>query len=145
MSTETLERPAAPPVDTATIEHRVDQYVQLRDLIKDKDDEHKTKMAPYREMLDKLNGVLLDHLNRVGVDSAKTGSGTVYRTEKKVASLADKTVFLAWVKVADQWDMLDYKANVTAVQAFMDENAGVLPPGVNWSNTFVVGVRRSNS
>ena len=151
MSIDTIEQPpaaqapATPPVDTATIEHRVEQYVKLRDTIRELDDAHKTKMAPFREMLERLNGVLLDHLNQVGVDSARTGAGTVYRTEKKSASLADKTAFLTWIQVSGEWDMLDYKANPTAVQAFMDENNGALPPGVNWSNTFVVGVRRGNA
>lgn len=127
--------------DEINIEARIGQYVALRDKIKELDDDHKKKMEPYRDCLEQLNGVLLDHLNKVGVDSAKTGSGTVYRTEKKSATLADKTAFFTWVETNQEWDMLDYKANPVVVQAYLDEN-NALPPGVNFTKTYVVGVRR---
>lgn len=129
-------------VQPVNIELRVGQYVALRDKIKELDDAHKEKMAPYREMLEQLNGVLLDHLNQVGIDNAKTGQGTVYRTEKKSASLADKTAFWTWVALTQNWEMLDYKANPVAVEAYLEEHK-VLPPGVNYSKTYVVGVRRA--
>lgn len=123
------------------IEARIAQYVKLRDLIKEMDDAHKNKMAAYREALEQLNGILLDHLNQVGVDTAKTGAGTVYKTEKKSAALADKEAFWTYVVATGAWDLLDYKANPVGVQAFIDEH-NHLPPGVNWTKTYVVGVRR---
>lgn len=124
------------------IHSRVDQYVRLRDKIKELDEAHKTKMAPYREALDNLNSLLLNHLNQVGGDSVKTGSGTVYRTAKKSASLADKTAFWAFVVATCDWDLIDYKANPTAVAEYAEKN-GALPPGVNLNIRQEVGVRRS--
>jgi len=61
---------------TVDISKRVDQYVRLRDLIKTKEDEHKAAMKPYKEMLDKLNSVLLDHLNTINGESVRTDTGT---------------------------------------------------------------------
>ena len=127
---------------TLDISKRVDQYVRLRDQIKKLDDEHKEKMKPYKEVLDKLNGVLLAHLNEIHGDSVRTGSGTVYRTAKKAASLADADAFMQFVIDNEAWDLLDRKANVTAVSDFIEENGGT-PPGVNFSSTYIVGVRRS--
>jgi len=131
-----MERP--PTVD---ISKRVDQYVRLRDLIKTKEDEHKEVMKPYKEMLEKLNSVLLEHLNTINGESVRTDTGTVYRTEKKAASLADPDAFMRYVIGSEAWDLLDRKANVTAVADFIEEN-NAPPPGVNFSTTFVVGVRR---
>lgn len=124
------------------ISKRVDQYVALRDKIKKLDDEHKEKMKPYREVLEKLNGVLLEHLNQIGGDSVRTEAGTVYRTAKKSASLADADAFMRFVIGNEAWDLLDRKANVTAVADFIEEN-NAAPPGVNFSTAFVVGVRRA--
>lgn len=129
----------APPVDIA---RRVEQYVQLRDEIKRRDDEHKALMKPYKEALEKLNGILLDHLTTINGDSVKTGAGTVYRTSKKSASLADPDAFMRFVIGTEAWDLLDRKANVTAVEDFIQENQSA-PPGVNFSTTFIVGVRRA--
>jgi hypothetical protein len=120
---------------------RVAQYVKLRDLIKAKESEFKEKISPYKVTLDKLNSVLLDHLNKVGANSVNTDSGTVYKTEKKSASLADPAAFMEYVIANDAWDLMDRKANVTAVADFMEEHKA-LPPGVNFNSAFIVGVRR---
>lgn len=128
---------------SVNIKGRVEQYLALRDKIKAFDDEHKEKMAPYREALEMLNEVLLNHLNQIKSDSASVnGVGTVYRTVKDSASLADASAFMDFVVENAQWDLLDRRANVTAVRDYMQANAGDLPPGVNFSRRFVAGVRR---
>lgn len=128
----------ATPVD---FDVRVGQYVALRDKIKQLDDEHKKRMEPYKETLEQLNGVLLHHLNGVGADSVSTGSGTVYRSERKSASIADRAAFWSHVVVTANWDLLDYKANVTEVVEYIGKN-NTPPPGVTFSSAYVVGVRR---
>ena len=126
---------------TKDISIRVAQYVKLRDLIKIKEKEFKEALDPYKKALEDLNSVLLNHLNQVGGNSVNTDNGTVYRTEKKSASLVDPKAFMDYVITNESWDLLDRKANVTAVAEFIKEQ-GTLPPGVNYSSAFVVGVRR---
>lgn len=123
------------------IETRIEQYVKLRDKIKELDDAHKDSMKPYRETLEKLNAVLLNHLNTVGVDSAKSASGTVYKTNKESVSLEDPAAFMRHVIGTENWDLLERKANLTACKEFAEENV-TMPPGVKFSSMAVVGVRR---
>jgi hypothetical protein len=85
--------------------------------------------------------MLLDHLNTVGIDNAKTAAGTVYKTEKKSATLTDKELFWNYILLSQNFDLLDYKANVVGVAAFIENNKQ-LPPGVNWTTRLEVGVRR---
>lgn len=125
------------------IRKRVAQYLALRDKIAAIKEEHKKVLEPYNETLEQLNEVLLNHLNEINSDSAAVnGVGTVYRTAKASASLADASAFMDFVIAHEQWDLLDRKANVTAVQDYMREHAGDLPPGVNFNKRFVAGVRR---
>lgn len=124
------------------IEARIEQYVKLRDMIAEKDKAHKVAMEPYREALEKLNSVLLNHLNTIGVDSAKSGSGTVYKTMKESVSLEDPSAFMRHVIGTENWDLLDRKANLKACKDFAEENV-TMPPGVKFSSMAVVGVRRS--
>jgi len=126
---------------TKDISVRVAQYVKLRDLIKVKEKEFKEALDPYKKALEDLNSVLLNHLNQVGANNVNTDNGTVYRTEKKSASLVDPKAFMDYVITNESWDLLDRKANVTAVAEFIKEQ-GTQPPGVNFSSAFVVGVRR---
>lgn len=124
------------------IEESVAKYVKLREIIKNMDDEHKKKMAPAREALETLNNLMLQHLQNLKIDSAKTAAGTVYTTERKSASIADQAAFMRHVIGGEHWDLLDKKANATACEDFAREN-GVLPPGINLTISQIVGVRKS--
>lgn len=125
------------------IETRVAQYVKLRDTIKAKEAEFKERIRPYKETLEALNSVLLNHLNAIGGNSVNTDAGTVYKTEKTSASLSDPAAFMEYVITNQEFDLLDRKANVTAVEAYIAEH-GVQPPGVKYNSVYVAGVRRPN-
>lgn len=128
--------------DQPKIDMRVAQYIKLRDKIKEIETKHKEELKPYKDTLEKLNAVILQHLTQVGGESIRTSAGTAYVTEKKSATLADPQAFMEYVIGNEAWDLLDRKANVTAVTDFISEYKAP-PPGVNYSSTFVVGVRRS--
>jgi hypothetical protein len=132
---------ANPDQKEQLINKRVAQYVKLRDHIKELDDAHKEKMKPYRQMLEELNASLLNHLNSIGAEAVCTDAGTVYSTAKKSASIADGDVFMKYVIEHQAWDLLDRKANVSAVADHIEEFHAA-PPGVNYSVTYVAGVRR---
>lgn len=123
------------------IDTRIAQFVALRDKIKEMDKAHKEKMGPARETLDTLSGLLLDHLKSIGGDSVSTPHGTVYRTVKNSATLADGEAFWSYVVDNEAWDMVDKKANVVAVADYIEEH-NAPPPGVNYTSMFTVGVRR---
>lgn len=123
------------------INKRVEQYVMLRDQIKEKDDAHKEAMKPAKDALEKLGNLLMDHLNTAGVESVKAAGGTFYKSSKKSASLADADAFMTFVIEKEAFHLLDRKANSTAVEDFTREN-GVLPPGVKFSVVSTINVRR---
>jgi hypothetical protein len=124
-------------------ETRVAQYVQLRDLIDKEEQEFKERIAPKKEMLSVLNNLLLHMLKSTGQDSAVTKAGTAYRKVKKSATLADAALFKQHVITHQSWELLDWRANVTAV-AEVVENTKAPPPGVNYQTVIDVGVRRKN-
>lgn len=121
---------------------RVAQYLKLRDMIKTKEDAHKEAIKPLKEALEKLNSVMLAQLNASGGDSVSTQFGTVYRTRKKSATIADMSLFWDWVTANGDFDFVDKKANATRVEEYINANGGQLPPGVNFSQIEQVGVRR---
>jgi hypothetical protein len=142
----------APMPAAINFEKRVEQFVRLRDEIKRIEQQQKDVLKPYKETLEKLKSVLLGYLNAVNTDSTKTAAGTVYRTVKKSASIADMTAFQAWVITQGDWNLVDWKANVTAVADYLADQEQkvatgaqmeVVPlPGVNFTQTIDVGVRR---
>lgn len=129
------------PID---IEKRIGQYVALRDKIKSIEERHKQELAPYKQALEQLNTLLLDHLNTVGVDSASAkGIGTCYRSLKRSATIADGAAFRRFVIGGEHWNLADWKANPKAVAEFIESHEGDAPPGINFSTHYTVGVRRA--
>jgi hypothetical protein len=139
----------APPLN---FEHYVDRYVKLRDKLKEIKDAHKAQLEPFNSAMETLEGMLLNHLNQVGADSVKTGSGTVYKTMKKSATVADRKAFWTYMVTQGKFELMDYKANPVAIESFINEMAEkakldptivpCAPPGVNYTMTYEVGIRR---
>src|SRR5215470_3907442 len=116
------------------INKRCAQYIALRDKIAKLDEEHKEKMKPFRELLEQLNGSLLNQLNSIGVENVKTDAGTVYKSKKRSATIADGKAFMDYIIEHKAWDLLDRRANVVAVADHIEEFHSQ-PPGVNYSES----------
>jgi phage-related tail protein len=138
--------PVTPPISAPVdINKRTEQFIQLRDKIKEIQTKHKDELKPYVETLEQLNADILAHLQNQGAQNMKTSGGhSIYVTEKKSASIEDMSAFWAWVVTSGNFDMVDKKANVTAVFDHIQEHK-CPPPGVNVSTSHVAGVRRGSS
>lgn len=124
------------------MEKRIAQYVQVRDTIKERNDKFASEMQPLIETQNMLTAWLTQKLETVGAESVKTKAGTAYTTTRYSATLADPQVFMDFVKTNDKFELIDRKANATAVRDFV-ETTGSLPPGVNLNAIRTVGVRRA--
>ena len=135
------DQTTAPPED---IDKRVGQFVRLRDLKKEIEDRHKTELSPINNALEELKGLMMAHLQALNVENMKTASGTVSTKVKVSASVADMDAFWTHIVTQGAFELLDKKANVTAVTDYVDKN-GVPPPGVNYSKLRDVGVTRART
>jgi hypothetical protein len=120
----------------------VEVYIKLRDRRAQRKAAYENEDAGDKTKQARIESLLLQRFQAEGIDSIKSPAGTAYTTKRTSVSLADPDVYLDWVKANDAWDFLDRKANKTAVVAYREQHDD-LPPGVNWSEELVVGVRRS--
>lgn len=125
------------------VEQRVAEFIECRDTIKAKKEAFEESIKPLVELQNMLTGWLQQFMETNGADSIKTSAGTCYSKTKYTASLADPEAFMKFVIDTQDFDLLDRKANVTAVKAHVAET-GNLPPGVNLSSIKDVGVRRAS-
>lgn len=125
----------------ATVDTRVEQYIKLRDHIKKMDAEYEAKKKPYTETLNLINGWLTSFLDTAKAESMKTKHGTCYTTTRHTASLADADAFMKYVIDTNSFELLDRRANSTAVKDYVKQN-NQLPPGCNLSAIRTVGVRK---
>jgi hypothetical protein len=127
---------------TVKLEKRVEQYIAVRDKIKEIQDKHSEELAPLIEMQNLLTTWLQDFLSTAGAQSVKTSEGTVYASTRYSASLGDPQAFMDYVIKNSAFDLMDRKANATAVRDFVETHKS-LPPGVNLNAIRTIGVRRA--
>lgn len=132
-----------PPLPGATVDKRVEQYIRVRDAIQEANKKHEEQIKPLVEIQNLLTGWMQNFMEQAGADNIKTAHGTCYSTTRYTASLADPEAFMNHVISSKSFDLLDRKANVTAVKEYVQEH-GSLPPGVNLSSIKTVGVRRAS-
>lgn len=130
------------PPASAGATHLVKNYVAIRDRIKELNEAHDAAMKPYIEVQNALTAKLQEVLETADAQSIKTSEGTVYASTRYSASLADPKAFMDYVIENKQFDLMDRKANATAVRDFV-EVKGSPPPGVNLSAIRTIGVRRA--
>ena len=120
----------------------VKMYIKMRDKKAEMKADFDASIAPLNEKMEKLEAKLLDVFNKTGMDSVKTEFGTAYATTRSTASIADREVFMDYVKANEEWSLLEARVSKTAVEQFRSIHDN-LPPGVNVRTERVVNVRRS--
>lgn len=126
---------------TGAVQKWIGQYVAVRDAKKALQEVQDAAIKEYDDILERLAGRLQQFFTETGQDNAKTGAGTAFLSTTYRASLADPQAFMDYVIGTSSFSLLDRKANVTAVRAFVKKNER-LPPGVNLTGTKKVNIRR---
>lgn len=122
----------------------VARYVEIRDAIKAKEDVHKAEIAEMKKNLDVIENYLLNEMQSHGETSFSTTAGTAFIKEVTQVSVADKEVYLQFVRQQDDLTFLTVTANKTHVTEWL-ENTGTIPPGLNYFKRKEIGIRRGKS
>ena len=120
----------------------VSHYIALRDQKSAIKAEYDAKVSKIDKTLDTIEAKLLEVFAQTGMDSVRTANGTAYTTVRTSASVADREVFMNYVKSHDEWPLLEVRSSKTGIDQFKEMNQD-LPPGVNWREERVVNIRRS--
>jgi hypothetical protein len=125
------------------IDDVVDKYIKLRDKKAQLEADHKLKMANIDDMLDKVEAVLLQQFEEIGVDSVKTKAGTAFATVRTSATVADWDAFFGeFILPNKAWEFLERRCSKTAVEQYRSANEEI-PPGINYAETRVINIRRA--
>lgn len=123
------------------VDKYVKAYIDVRDKIKELDAKHDIARKPLLDLQNELSGLLQKFMEDSSSEGIKTEHGTCYSTTRYTASLADPEAFMKFVIATGNFDLLDRRANATAVKDFIKENS-FEPPGCNLNGLKTIGVRR---
>ena len=123
------------------INELVGKYVELRDKKSEFKKEYESKVAKIDEVLDKIEVTLLKTFQESGVDSLSTPSGTAYVSSRTSATVADWDQFSKFVIEGGNFDFLEKRCSKEAVIQYKAAHND-LPPGITWSESRSVNIRR---
>jgi hypothetical protein len=111
----------------------------LKAKIKEIEEADKARLAPYKDAQKKVETFLLGELTKMGAQNTSTPAGGCHQIRRVSVSLEDPDEFMRNVIGTEAWELLDRKANVTAVEAYMAEH-NILPPGVKYTVALTLGL-----
>lgn len=131
------------PNPNYTTEELVARYVELRDDIAAKSEEFKATKAALEESMTILNDELFLRLKAAGGTSLKTRAGSVISKTTTTPKAADTGVFLDFIRTTGAVELLQARLSATAVNEWIENNNGALPPGVIQETSHSITIRRA--
>lgn len=110
----------------------IGQYVALRNRKRLLEQQHKEALRPFTDVMDQLEGQLLQYMQKIGSNSIATNDGTAYQSTRPSATIRDAAAFREWVIANKRFDLIDWRANAPHVFDYIAEHKAQ-PPGLNCS------------
>lgn len=133
--------PAPRPADL------IAEYIWLRDNKKAEEARFKTFIQDnYSTRMKQIEYDLLGFLNVTGLkNSGDEDSGLVYRKTSVSVTIADPLTFQRHVIGTQDFSLLDWHANKTAIKEMMERGENPALIGLNYSQFDTVGIRKKGS
>ena len=125
-----------------SVEEMVTVYRKIRDVIRDKEEEHKEELASLKEQLDLVAGGLLDICNTLDVDSLRTNAGTVSRRVNTRYWTSDWDSMYQFIGENDAPFLLEQRIHNTNMRQFLEDNPEKFPAGLQNERKYAVQVRK---
>lgn len=132
--TEDIEE--APEVEAIPL----DKLVAIHAKIKAKQAQLDKQLADLEEQREAIRLAIKDQMKALGLTSVKTSSGTVSLMKSTRYNTQDWDSFKAFVLEHQVVDLLEKRIAQSNMAQFLEENPGVLPPGLNSVTGFDIRV-----
>ena len=105
--------------------------------------EYDTKVELLKAQQDEIKFAIKDQMKALGVSSVKSPFGTVSMMTKTRYNTQDWDSFKAFVLEHQVVDLLEKRIAQSNMAQFLEENPGVLPPGLNSVTGFDIRVTKA--
>ena len=125
------------PIDKLTkiyrkIKAQIDQLTQ----------EYDTRVEVLKASQDEIKFAIKDQMKALGVSSVKTEFGTVSMANKTRYSTQDWDSFKQFIVAHDVVDLLEKRIAQLNMAKFLEDNPGVVPPGLNAISEFEIRITK---
>ena len=117
-------------------------YRKIRDQISELTKEYDTQVETLKAQQTEIANAMKEQMQTLGVTSVRTDQGTVVLSVKTRYSTADWDSFKKFVMEHDALDLFEKRIAQTNMKQFLEENPGVVPPGLNSNSEYDISVRK---
>lgn len=127
--------------DQVPVDKLVRIYMKMRTAIQDLD----AQIEAIKEQQQSVKNEIKDRMRDTGVKSLRTDHGTVSLMEKTRYYTTDWDSFKKFMVEQDALDLLEKRIAQGNMKLFLEENPGVVPPGLNSDTEFEISVRKPST
>ena len=124
--------------DNVSIDTLCKIYMKMRTKIS----ELNAEVAKIEEQKEQVSIAMRDQLKSLGINSVRTDHGTVTMVKKTAYYTQDWDSFKNFVLENQAVDLLERRIAQRNMTQFLEENPGLVPPGLNAESKFDVSVRK---
>lgn len=117
-------------------------YIRLRNLIAEKEEQHKQDMAPLEEEFEGVSNILLGVCNEQNADSIKTSEGTVSRRVQSRYWASDWEHMHKFIVDNAAPYLLEQRVHNGNMKQFLEEHPDKMPIGLQSTSKYVIQVRK---
>lgn len=131
--------------ETIPLDRLAKIYRKIRSEIAALTQEYDTKVEVLKAQQEELKNAMKDMMKTMGVTSVRTAQGTVVLSVKTRYNTQDWDSFKKFVVEHDAVDLLEKRIAQTNMSQFLEENPGLVPPGLNSHSEYDISVRKPTS
>lgn len=122
----------------------IEKYLRLRNKVTELKQKHELELQPYKEVMERIEANLLDHLGQTNLDSVKSEAGTAFKQTVTSVTVKDWPATLDYVRENEAWDLLEARVAKNAALTVIEETDAPIP-GVRIAQTQVLRVRTAGA
>lgn len=128
--------------DTIPLDRLAKVYRKIREQISTLTKDYDTQVEVLKAQQEEIKEAMKDQMQALGVTSVRTPQGTVVLSVKTRYSTADWDSFKKFVVEHDALDLYEKRIAQGNMKQFLEENPGVVPPGLNSNAEYDISVRK---
>ena len=132
-------------IETIPLDRLAKIYRKIRAEITTLTQEYDGKIETLKAQQDEIKNAMKDMMKAMGVTSVRTAQGTVVLSVKTRYSTQDWDSFKKFVVEHDAVDLLEKRIAQGNMNQFLEENPGLVPPGLNSSSEYDISVRKPSN
>ena len=129
-------------IDVMPMDRLAKIYRKMRSAIEVLTKEYDTQVEAIKEQQEGVKNAMKEQMKALGVSSMKTEQGTVILSVKTRYNTQDWDSFKKFVIMHEAVDLLEKRIAQSNMAQFLEENPGLVPPGLNTLSEYDVSVRK---